>query len=342
MPDTSRVQKTPTGDGGRQRHGTEQSLEAPAPGEHYDVIIIGGGPAGLSAAIYCARFRLRTLVIDKGRGRTFWANKIHNYFGFPEGVKGRELLDQGRDQAERFGAEFLDGFVEHVSQPDDDKPLQVTTKIGRKDSRWRRDTCQYLVIASGIMDLHPDIKNKFVYAGISVHYCMVCDGFEMIDKKVAVFADCAHAVGVAETLRWFTEDLVVLTNGKQCGVTDKIRKRLSAQGIDLIEKPIDKILGKKRHIEGVAFTDGSTIDVDAGYVSMGSTYYNQAARDLSLELIDETRIVVDEVNRTSNPRVYAIGDLRPGGNQVAIAVGAGAVAGTDIWRQTRRHEQTRP
>ena len=301
----------------------------------YDVIIVGGGAGGLSAAIYLQRYRLSCLVIEKGRGRSFWMQGLQNYLGLPPETPGRELLQQGQEHALSLGADHLRGFVEEVT--DEGDTFAVKVKVGKQDSTYPVFRSKYLIAASGIIDNLPQLvnmQNVFDYAGHNLHVCMICDGYEMGDKLCGLFVGSEGAINTAFVLNWFTPYITVFTNG-QVAVGPEMREKLKDYGFPLVETPIRQFLGQNHEMTGVELVDGSTVQLETGLVAMGSHYYNEYLRGVDLDR-KGGNLVTDSMCRTSHPRIFAVGDLKDGLNQVSIAVADGTLAATAIWRDIRR------
>lgn len=306
----------------------------------YDVIIVGGGAGGLSAAIYLQRYRLSCLVIEKGRGRSFWMQDLRNYLGLPPTTPGRDLLQQGQAHLLDLDGDYLMGFVEDIQ--DEGETFAVKVKVGKKDSIYPVFRSKYVVAASGIIDHLPkleDMQNVFDYAGYNLHVCMICDGYEMADKKCGLFVGTEGAINTAFVLNWFTPYITVFTQGL-CEVGDEMRQKLNAHGYPLVETPLKRFIGQNHEMTGVELADGSTVELDTGLVAMGSHYYNEYLKGLSLEW-KGGNLVTDTMCRTSHPRVFALGDLKEGLNQVSIAVADGTLAATAIWRDIRRSSPPR-
>ncbi|MGJ3246437.1 MAG: NAD(P)/FAD-dependent oxidoreductase [Elainellaceae cyanobacterium] len=301
----------------------------------YDAIIVGGGAGGLSAAIYLQRYRLSCLVIEKGLGRSFWMQDLRNYLGLPPDTPGRDLLKQGKDHVLELDGDYLNGFVEDVT--DEGDTFAVKVKVGKKTSIYPVFRSKYLVAASGIIDNLPQLdnmQNVYDYAGYNLHVCMICDGYEMADKKCGLFVGSEGAINTAFVLNWFTPYITVFTQGS-VEVGAEMREKLSHYGFPLIETPIRQFLGHDHEMTGVELMDGSSISLETGLVAMGSHYYSGYLQSLDLEW-NGNNVVTDSMCRTSHPRIFALGDLKDGLNQVSIAVADGTLAATAIWRDTRR------
>lgn len=306
----------------------------------YDVIIVGGGAGGLSAAIYLQRYRLSCLVIEKGRGRSFWMQELRNYLGLPPDTPGRDLLHQGQEHLLSLNGDYLMGFVEDVK--DEGETFAVKVKVGKKDSIYPVFRSKYVIAASGIIDHLPkldDMQNVFEYAGFNLHVCMICDGYEMSDKQCGLFVGSEGAINTAFVLNWFTPYITVFTHGL-FPVGDEMRHKLASHGYPLVETPIKQFLGQNHEMTGVELVDGSTVELETGLVAMGSHYYNEYLKGLDLEW-KGGNLVTDNMCRTSHPRIFALGDLKEGLNQVSIAVADGTLAATAIWRDIRRSSPPR-
>jgi thioredoxin reductase (NADPH) len=301
----------------------------------YDVIIVGGGAGGLSAAIYLRRYLLSCLVIEKGRGRSFWMQDLRNYLGLPPDTPGRTLLQQGQNHLLALDGDILNGFVEEVQ--DEGDTFAVKVKVGKKESVYPIFRSKYVIAASGIIDHLPqleDMQNVYEYAGYNLHVCMICDGYEMANKRCGLFVRSEGAINTAFVLNWFTPYITVFTQGL-CEVGSDMRQKLQQYGYPLIESPIQRFLGTKHEMTGVELVDSSRVDLETGLVAMGSHYYNDYLKGLDLNWNGDN-LVTDSMCRTSHPRLFALGDLKEGINQVSIAVADGTLAATAIWREIRR------
>ncbi len=302
----------------------------------YDVIVAGGGAGGLSAAIYLARYGLSCLVVEKGKGRSFWMQDLRNYLGLAPTTPGRELLQQGTEHALSLGVDYLRGFVEDVT--DEGDLFAVKVKVGKVNSLYPIFRGKYLIAATGIID-HlpqlPDMQNVYDYAGYSLHVCMICDGYEMRDQKAVLIANSEAQINAAFVLNWFTPYISVLTHGL-CSVSSEMRTKLSDHGYPLYESPIRRFLGKNHQMSGVELEDGTHIEATTGLVAMGSQHHNAYLKGIPDLMWQGENVLTDEWCRTAHPRLFALGDLKQGLNQVSIAVADGTLAATAIWREIRR------
>lgn len=301
----------------------------------YDTIIVGGGAGGLSAGIYLQRYLLNTLTIDKGKARSFWMQELHNYLGLPPDTPGRSVLRQGKEHYLSLGGDLLDAYVEEIIE--ERQTLAVRVKVGRNNSEYYTFRAKYIIAASGIIDYLPELENMrnvYDYAGYNLHVCLICDGYEMADKKVGVFASSAGNAEVVFPLGWFTPYITLFTQGL-FEVNDELRSKIADHGYQIVETPIEQFLGKNHQMTGVELTDGQVIDLETGLIAMGSKYHATYLDKFNLEK-KGGNLVTDKMARTSHPRIFAIGDLKVGLNQVVVAAADGALAATQIWRDIRR------
>lgn len=307
----------------------------------YDAIIVGGGMGGLSAAIYLARYGLKALVIEKGKGRSVWMQEVRNYLGIDPDVSGSKVISHGTKQAIDWGADHLRGYVEDVT--DEGDTFAVKVKVGKKDSIYPVFRSKYLIAASGIMDILPeleDMQNVYDYAGYTLHVCMICDGFDMWDKKAVLIVAREPQINAAFVLNWFTPYISVLTNGAFT-VSEEMKRKLADHGYPLYESKIDKFIGENHKLQGVQLADGKFVEATTGLINMGSIYYNDYLKGIEGLEYDGENLVTNDMCQTSHDRIFALGDLKQGLNQVSVAVADGTLAATQIWRYIRRQSTPR-
>ncbi|HEY9814216.1 MAG TPA: NAD(P)/FAD-dependent oxidoreductase, partial [Candidatus Obscuribacterales bacterium] len=277
---------------------------------------------------------------DKGKARSFGMQELHNYLGLPSDTPGREVLKQGKDHYLSLDGDYLNAYVEEVL--DEGETFAVRVRVGRQNPTYEVFRSRYLIAASGIIDHLPQLsnmKNVFDYAGYNLHVCLICDGYEMRDQRAGVFGSNESSLEVAFSLGWFTPHITVFTNGA-FEVGPELRDRLTQKGYTLNEQPIHQFLGENHQMSGVELADGSVVELDAGLISMGSKYHADYLNGIDLDY-NGGNVVTDTMNRTSHPRIFAVGDLKVGMNQVIVAASDGALAATQIWRDIRRSEGTR-
>jgi thioredoxin reductase (NADPH) len=221
----------------------------------YDAIVVGGGAGGLSAGLYLARYNLKVLVIEKGRGRSFWMTDLTNYLGFPEHISGRELLKRGEQHLYNVGGNYLFAHVEEVT--DQGEYFDVRVKTAMRHEQEHTFRAKYIVAASGIIDQLPkldDMQNVYQYAGYNLHVCLICDGYEINDTRCALICGSEGQINTAFVLNWFTPYITVLTHGL-FEVGPEMRQKLEDHGYPLIETPIQRFLGKSHTMDGIEFSD---------------------------------------------------------------------------------------
>lgn len=280
----------------------------------FDLIVVGKGPAGLSAAIYAVRAGLSVLVIGRDIGALEKAEKIENYFGFADPIKGTDLVAQGRAQAERLGVEILDAEVTGISWMDH---FQVHTAQQAYEG-------SSLVIATGLPRKKASVAGLSAFEGRGVSYCATCDGFFYRGKTVAVIGNGEYAFKEAHELTPFAARIHLLSNGREFSH--------AADQAPWHEKflpdtrPLQSVQGDEEKVRSLTFQDGSTLAVDGIFVAEGTA----SALDLALKLgldNDGQVILVDRQQATNLPGVFAAGDCTGGLLQAAAAVGDGARAG---------------
>jgi thioredoxin reductase (NADPH) len=300
----------------------------------HDAIIVGGGPAGLSAAIYLSRFNRSVLVIDFGEGRSTSHETNENYLGFPEGVRARDLRRLGQEQAMRFGAQFVTGCVSHAAREGDGFAVECD------GSRLRART---LIVATGVVDTFPEIPDVEEYVGRSLFWCITCDGWKTRGKRVVVVGKDDEAATTCLQFQNFTDRLTLLTNCDAADVAlgERSRRNLAAAGIGIIEGCISHVEGDAGMMHAVLLADGRRIELDVMINQQGSTPNSALVAELGAPISDDGYVTVDEEQRTSVPHLYAAGDItRVFAHQIATAVHEGATAAEaanyDLYRPEQR------
>lgn len=275
----------------------------------YDIIIIGNGPAGCSAAIYATRANKKVLVISKKNSNLLKAKEVENYYGFIDPINGEELYNNGILQAKRLGATFVDEEVVGLAYYDS---YYVKTSSNEYNAKA-------VILATGTNRVAPRISNIKEYEGKGVSYCAVCDGFFYRKKKVAVLGNKAYALNEANELKHLASEVVILTNGEEVLFDDNSFK------ID--KRKITKLAGDGS-LEKIVFEDNDELEVSGLFVALGTASSVDFALKLGAE-VKNNKLVVNDKMQTNLPNLYACGDNTPGMLQVAKAVYEGAVAGTE-------------
>jgi thioredoxin reductase (NADPH) len=292
-----------------------------------DCLIVGGGPAGLTAAIYLARFRRETLVIDAGSSRASLIPTSHNYPGFPDGISGIDLLQRLRDQARRYGARLREGEVTAIERT----RHGFIARCGDDEIAART-----VLLATGVVDVEPDLPNltDAIRSGL-VRHCPICDGFEVIDQEVAIIGKGVKGVNEAHFLRHYTDAVTLFTLGATHEITREHRDSLSAAGIEMIEEPLAEVSTELGAIVGLTTASGTVFHFHTLYSALGCNVRSQLARNLGAACDDAGQIVVDDKCCTTIPDVYAVGDVANDLNQIAVGAGHAAIAATRIHNSLR-------
>ena len=290
-----------------------------------DVLIVGAGPAGLTAATYLGRFRRSVLVADGGEPRACWIPVSHNMAGFPDGITGSTILSRLRDQALEYGAVIEAGRVEAI-HPDGDG--FIATLNGRSIR------ARAVLLATGVMDHHPELPGvENAIKRSLVRICPICDAYEAIDKCVAFIGNNDLGVREAAFMRTYTDRVTLIHVGPADALTQ--REALDRLGITLVECAIDAVEIKDDHITALNWSGGRH-GFDLLYSALGTTPNAELAKTLSVDLTDEDLLKVDAHNATSIPGLYAAGDVVKGLNQIAVATSDAALAATDIHNRLRK------
>ena len=284
--------------------------------ENTDILIIGQGPAGLSAAIYTARAGMRTLIVGCAP-KIAGDYDIDNYFGFTETITGKELIERGRSQAEKFGVEMRCDRVLSVHQNEKGKFVAKTENTEIEATS--------LILATGVSRVRPGISNLDDFDGKGVSYCVSCDGFFMRGKPVMVVGEANFAANQALELLQYTSDVKVCTQGKKSTMNGDFRSRLEEQGIPVLEGKIVSLAGNDG-LERVVLESGEEIEAQGLFVAMGQASSNDFAYTLGLVRRGQF-IETDCEQRTNVPGVFAAGDCVGRFLQISVAVGEGAQAG---------------
>ncbi len=287
-----------------------------------DCLIVGAGPAGLTAAIYLARFRRRIALIDSNNSRAEYIPVTRNYPGFPNGISGAELLANLRLQAAHYGADVTSGRVEELRPADGG----FTAVIGSNHVIAKK-----VLLATGVVDKEPAMPGlrEAIRQGC-IRLCPICDGFEVLGLKVAVLGPATEALKHALFLRTYTADLTVLSPPGQTHVDAAGRAAMQEAGIGFIEEPVTELYLRPDRRTAVRTTNGIVHDFDALYPALGCHVRAELALHLGARCNDSGELTVDSHQHTSIPGLYAAGDVVEGLNQISAGVGQAAIAATDI------------
>jgi len=290
--------------------------------EPLDCLIVGGGPAGLTAAIYLARFHLKILIIDDGKGRAASIPCTRNLAGFPDGISGREVLARMREQAQLYGAKFGEGYVSRLDRTE--TGVRATWGGGSIDAMT-------VLLATGTANRRPPMDEELHDDALAhglIRYCPICDGYEVTDRKVGVIGSGHHGVAEAMFLRSYTRDVTLIAPDKAIQMSAEDAKKLKMAGIECVDGPAQAVAISKECI--VVETAEGTYTFDTVYPALGSDPHVLLAQAVGAALGEKGCITVDRHQRTSIPGVYAAGDVVIGLDQISHAMGEGGVAATTI------------
>lgn len=288
-----------------------------------DVIIIGKGPAGISAALYTVRAGLRTLVIGLDNSALHKTDRVENYYGFAEPVSGKYLLEQGEQQARRLGAKFVHSEVIALEKAE---YFEVYTA----DENY---SAKAVLMATGQQTKKVNINGLEEFEGRGVSYCTTCDGFFYRGLKVGLVGFKDYAMHEAMELEPLTKNITIYTNGNELELTEKYKFHASRFSIN--NKKIKSVAGNEV-IEGITFEDGSVEKLDGLFVAFESASSVDFARKLGV-ITKNNSIVVNENQGTNLNGLFAAGDCTGGFKQIATAVGQGAMAGRKIIEYIRNN-----
>jgi thioredoxin reductase (NADPH) len=287
-----------------------------------DCLVIGAGPAGLTAAIYLARFHLSLRVIDAGQSRAALIPRTHNHAGYPGGVAGTELLRLMREQACEFGVEVTQGLVERLELNDG-----IFTVHGSGQT-WRTRS---VLLATGVVNnrplMAPEIHDVALQRGL-LRYCPICDAYEVTDRRVGVIGTQTHGFNEAVFLRMYTPDVTLIAPDGCHTLSPDERARLDALSVRVVDGPCQPL-----RIEGESIfvqTPAGELAFDSVYPALGSVIRSELAIKLGAEGSDDGCLVVDDHQRTTVPGLYAAGDVAKGLDQISHAMGEAGVAATTI------------
>ena len=289
-----------------------------------DCLVIGGGPAGLTAAIYLARFHMDILVVDGGKSRAALIPCTHNHAGLPDGISGKELLKRMQDQACKYGAKVVCEFVSKLER--DEKTSLYSATWGSGSA-----TARSVLLATGVSNRRPPMDEALHDDALArglIRYCPICDGFEVTDKKVGVIGSDSHGVAEALFMRSYTADVTLIAPDKALNLKTEDQRKLKEAGIDCADGPAQAVAISSEFI--VVDTADGHYTFDSVYPALGSDTHTQLAEMVGATIGKDQCIQVDSHQRCSIPGLYAAGDVVIGLDQISHAMGEGGVAATTI------------
>lgn len=308
------------------------AADRPALEETVDCIIIGGGPAGLTAAIYLGRFLRRCVVIDAGEGRARSIPRSHNFPGFPDGVGGADLLSRMKRQAKAYGAAVENAKADHLAITEGGFSVAAGT------TSWHGRT---VILATGVRNhrpVMPQAEHDAALARGLIRYCPVCDGFEAKGTNIAVLGCDDHGAAEAEFLRPYGARTTLLAQ-RSAELPWADEAHLLDLGIKVIKEPAHRIFVDGNQIV-VELIGGQSLTFDTLYPALGSSPHTQLITNIDVNLSTNGCVLTDVHQQTSTPGLFAAGDVVEGLDQIAVATGQAARAATAIHNFLREREQT--
>lgn len=301
-------------------------MSGPGADAPLDVLVVGAGPAGLTAATYLARFHRRFAVVDAGESRARWIPASHNCPGFPRGIGGGELLSRLREQAAAFGVDIDRGRIASLHR--DGEVFVASADDGRE---WR---ARLVLLATGVVDVMPEMEG--LAAGIERHavrLCAVCDGYEASDDAIAVYAPIDEAIRHAAFLRTFSRTVSALPSTDD-PPSDECARLASEAGIEVLPRAS----ALRCHEAGcVATTSRGEHRFDTLYPVLGIEAQSRLATTLGAAVDDNGEVLVDAHMQTSVDGLYAIGDVVSALNQISVALGHAAIAASAVHNRLPRN-----
>lgn len=298
-----------------------------------DAVVVGAGPAGLTAALYLGRFKRRVLTIDSGESRAGWIPVSHNHPGFPDGVNGLELLRRIRVQAEAYGASIRPGRAQ---------ALKVEDGLFRLGVDDEEILARNVLLACGVEDIEPPLPDvEGCVRRTLIRICPICDGYEVQGQSVGVIGEGAHAAREAIFLTTYSDRVALIHIGDPSSLGGADRERLAQAGVEIIETSCERVVLEKEKIQALHFGPGAPRRFDVIYSAMGVRPRVELAEQAGVALDASGRLVVGDHQQTSVEGLYAAGDLVRGLNQISTAAGEAAIAATDIHNRLRADELRR-
>lgn len=287
----------------------------------YDVIIIGGGPAGISASLYTKRGNLKTLVLYETKSNLEKANEIENYYGFSNGISGKYLYKKGIEQAKNIGVTVIK--EEAISIDMTNNGFEVNTIKSKYETKT-------VILATGSKKYKPNVKGIEEFEGKGISYCAICDGFFYRNKSVTVLGNGDYAISETNDLINITSDITILTNGQEA-------PNVRSDKIKIDTRKIQEISGQDK-VEKIIFEDGKNIKTDGIFIAQGLAGSVDFAKKLGA-ITNKNTIVVNKNMETNIKGLYACGDCTGGILQVSKAVYEGTVAGLQAIKYIKNKEE---
>jgi thioredoxin reductase (NADPH) len=287
-----------------------------------DCLVVGGGPAGRTAAVYQARYRRRVLVVDAGDSRVGWIPRTRNVPGYPDGIRGTELLQRLRDHAQQYGVVPESGRLESLAQ---------AQGVFTADVNGRQVQARKVLLATGARDVEPDLPGlRESLASGNVRYCPICDGFETEGQRVAVLGAGLHGLREALFLAGFANQVTWLAMGSQESVPAEDLARMRRRNVLIADQLPQGIDCRPNEGVEVRMVDGRMLHFDVLYPALGLRHASGLATGLGAAVLPNGQLQVDDHLQSTVPGLFAAGDVAAGLNQIAVAYGQAAIAATAI------------
>jgi thioredoxin reductase len=295
----------------------------------YDVIVIGGGPAGLSAALMLGRCRRKVIVFDKGTPRNARSHGMHGFLT-RHGVLPADFLTMGRNELGQYGVEMK---FEGVSSAEAiEEGFEVTLDSGEK-LRSRK-----LLVATGVRDIVPPLRNIDDFYGTSVFHCPYCDGWEVHGKRIAAYGKGNKGIGLALTLQTWSDDIVLLTDGLW-NLRAKDRQKLDKAGIRIYSSKISSLEGSNGHLEHIVLADGTRVECSAMFFSTGFEQQCNIVNDLECSMSSKGVVKTDKQQHTNVKGLYVAGDASVDMHMVVVAAAEGVKAAVAINKEMQEEKR---
>lgn len=320
----------------------------------FDVIVIGAGPAGISAAIYAKRANLNVLVLYSGISNLEKATKIDNYYGFPNGITGKALFENGIIQAKNLGIDVRNEEVVSISLEISELEKETDEQVNIFNVKTTNSnyTSKTIIIATGNKKIAPNIKGIKEFEGKGISYCAICDAFFYRNKEIAVIGSGNFALSEVDILRRVAKKIYVLTNGdaiqnwnnsnvnnneniensKNVNNTENledVKNVNNVENVEIVNKKIKEITGNNK-VDEIIFEDGSSIPVNGVFIALGEAGANDFAKTLGIMTEKNGNIIVDENMMTNVKGIFACGNITGGLLQVNKSAYEGAKAGLSV------------
>ena len=316
----------------------------------YDVVIVGGGPAGLSAAVYLARLRRSVTVVDDRSGRSLWSQVNRNYLGFPDGIEALDLRQRGREQAARYGVTFLAGTVSALERDGQDFRARVDARgaaeAGNEENAQddlehgervgerpvagsQRLTARTVILATGVSDRFPSFPGSDECIGRTLFWCLICDGYETAGKRVVLVGNDDEAAEAALQLTEMGAQVTLVADAGSIAVDEDARAALAAAGIAVHESRVREYTADTACVRSVELDDdaGTRLGLDLLFVLRPARPRTDLAVALGADVDDSGYVIADREQRTNVPGLLAAGDAtRAHNHQVSSAVHEGGMA----------------